>query len=314
MKPIRSILFLSIITCLLSSCLGSKLKTVGVDSVKEVTSTVDSLTQEEVVENLTKNAVEGALQGLGSEASEDEISKLSAALSASIGKELDKIFKNLDTRTPGSKFSKGVTENLLSKEVEKQVTDMLSKAINTADGDITIALKSIEGNLNESLNEVFENLNHNIRGLETVLMNTMSEKLRDSLSYFLTDALNGIQFDSVSSNISTDLLSDQLRDTLSQIVVDIQKEISEGENSIFDAIKNIVILVFLLSLAWVWYFFNRKRKESESYEKDLEDSIESILSENDGLKEKLLKELDQRGSLKTFNQKTSKKNLDSKKS
>ena len=301
-KIILVISFVLAIVLTQSACLLFKPKTIGADAAKELTHSIDSLTQQEVIHGLTKNAIEGALSGTTSEESDDDIKKLSETLT----RELSKLIQNIDTGTPGSKFSKGVTENLLSKEVEKQLTEFVTTAINSADGDIALAIKNIEDNLSSSLDGVFKNLKSNISGLEYAIMSAMSKKLKDSLSFFITDALNGIAFDSLSANISTDLLSDQLRDTLTQIVVDIQNKISEGDGNIFDKMKDYFIygalFVFVLILGLLWYYFHRRMRERTNYENDLSDIIENIVGDNDALKEKFLKSLEDKNHLHTFQQ------------
>lgn len=290
------------------SCTLLKPKTIGYDAAARIEARIDSLTRSANIEQMTKSAVEGALQGLASDASNEQVSKFSQALSESLGKELNRVFSELDTRTPGVKFSKGITDSLLNKTLELRLKSFVKSAINEADGDLQLAIAHIEGNLKHSLDAVFQNLRYNISTLEKSLMDAMSQRLKDSLSYFLTDAINGMEFDSVSAKISTDLLSRQLRDTLSSMVVEIKEEISLNqqveswgswikENFIYGALF-VAALVLLVS------YLKTQVKKRDDYQRDLTIIMEDMVGEDHELRDKLEKLLERKDHLNTFRKNT----------
>jgi hypothetical protein len=275
---------------LLSSCTLLKPKSIGYDAAARIESRIDSLSNAETIERLTKHAVEGAIQGLATDASEGEISKFSIALSETLGKELNKVFSSLDTRSPGIKFSKGITDSLLNKTLELRLKAFVNSAVSSADGDLKVAISNIESNLTHSLDEVFSTLRYNISSLEKTLMDAMSQKLKDSLSYFLTDAISGIEFDSVSSHLSTELLSRELRDTLGNMVLEISKKITINdqveswgqwvkENFIYGALF-ISLLVLLVS------YLRSQIKKRDEYETKLTLIMEEMAGDDDELRQK----------------------------
>lgn len=295
------IVTLGCLILLLNACTLAKPKSIGFDAAARIESRLDSLTSAENIERLTKHAVEGAIQGLATDASEGEISKFSLALSESLGKELNRVFANLDTRTPGMKFSKGITDSLLNKRLESRLKEFVNGAVSSADGDLSVAISNIETNLKYSLDEVFSTLRTNISSLEKTLMDAMSQKLKDSLSYFMTDAINGIEFDSLSSHLSTELLSRELRDTLSSMVVEITQKVAINdrveswgqwvkENFIYGALF-IAFLVILVSYARAQI---KKRDDNQVVfatilrdlagdDEELRQKLETLLDKKNGL-------------------------------
>jgi len=280
-----------------SSC--KSLENVGINSVKELTHKLDSLTQRNAISELSKNAVEGAISGSTNEVSEEKIKELSEKL----GIELNKALQNIDTKNLGSNFSQGVTEKLLSKEVELRLTTLVSEAVSKANGDVSLAINDIETDVEKSLDGIFKNLNSNISSLEKQIINSLSDRLKDSLSFFLTDAIAGIEFDALSERLSTELLSSQLRDTLSSMVIDIKKEIGKQDGTlspIADYITSAILLIFLLSMLWVWYFFHKKKKDKQIFENDLSDIFQNMVAENAELRESLLAALSKKETLESF--------------
>lgn len=267
--------------------------------MKELNYKIDSLANEQNIYAITKSAVEGAISGTTTEASEEQIKKLGEFL----GRELDKAIKNIDTKKPGKNFSNGVTANLLNDEVEESLKNLVSNAIESANGDVSRAIADIEINLSKSLNKIFSNLNGNIDGLQENLANTLSDNLRDSLSFFLTEAIANIEFQELSSHISTELLSSELRDTLSQIVVDIKKEIGR-EDGTFSNVKEYIfsalLLGFLLGMLLIRYYFMRKSTLEVQMAKDMSDTFDEILANNPELKDNIVSTLRKKESLKSI--------------
>jgi len=193
--------------CLLSSCAMFQPDRIGRGAAKQINETVDDLTSEERLKEMTKSAVEGAISGLSSKDSEEEMTKLSITLSETLGEKLSEVFEKLDTRTPGVKFAKGVTDSLISKEVEKQVSSFLSGVIHDTGGDINTELDLLTKNINESIASLIPNLDRQIASLDGSIEKVLSNKLKDSLSYFLSDALGNIELEDFSHKLSTELLS-----------------------------------------------------------------------------------------------------------
>ncbi len=283
---------------LFNACTLTKPKSIAYDAAARIESRLDSLSSAENIQRLTKHAVEGAIQGLATDASEGEISKFSVALSKTLGKELNNVFQNLDTRTPGMEFSKGITDSLLNKTLELRLKAFVNNAVNSADGDLKLAISNIESNLSHSLDKVFSTLRYNISSLEKTLMDAMSQKLKDSLSYFLTDAINGIEFDSVSSHLSTELLSRELRDTLSSMVVEISQKVAINDqveswgqwltkNFIYGALF-ISFLVLLVS------YLRTQIKKQDDYQAALTLIIEEMAGDDNVLIQKLEKLLEKK--------------------
>lgn len=228
MSKTRFLYFLAVGAMILSieSCLLFKPKSAGLESVQRIEKKVDSLTSEEVIGNMSKKAIESAVAGLNSRQSEAELKQLSKELSDKIGKELEGIFLRIDTRTPGVKFAKGVTDSLINKQLENDLLELLNASISRADGNLTVAIQHIEDNLARSINSLASTFTDNSSVIEEALLNTLSSQLKDSLSFFLTDALGNVEFNQFSNQLSTDLLSRQFRDTLGEIVLEIKEKIS----------------------------------------------------------------------------------------
>ena len=220
--------FLATVVMILSieSCLLFKPKSAGLESIQRIENKVDSLTSEEVVGNMSKNAIESAVAGLNSRKSEAELEQLSKELSDKIGKELEGIFLRIDTRTPGVKFAKGVTDSLINKQLENDLLELLNASISRADGNLTVAIKHIEENLASSITTLASTFTENSAVLEDALLNTLSTQLKDSLSLFITEALSNVEFNQFSNQLSTELLSRQFRDTLGEIVLEIKEKLS----------------------------------------------------------------------------------------
>jgi len=285
---------------------------IGRGAAKEIGETVDDLTNEERLKEITRSAVEGAISGLSSKDSEEEISKLSITLSEALGEKLDEVFKNLDTRTPGVKFAKGVTDSLISKEVERQVTTFLSGVINKTGGDINREVDLLTVNLNESIASLFPNLDEQISSLDGSLQKILSQTLKDSLSTFISSALADLDLNGFSHKISTELLSSELRDTLKIMVSEIQREINLTEDvpGFLEVIKRYIYqflaIAFFLIAALIYFRFRLKQREE--YEEDMAAVIEGMLDEDPGLKNKFEKMMADKNRLKVFKDQVKRRN------
>lgn len=249
----------------LDSCLLFKPKTAGLDSIERIEKKVDSLTSDAVVKNLSEKAAEGAVSGLATKHSEEEIEKLGKALGEVIAKELTGVFQRIDTRTPGTKFAKGVTDSLINKQLEADLLKLIHDAVAQADGNLEAAIKNIETNVKNSLDGISDKLNYNVTTLEDAMMRTLSKKLQDSLSGFLTTAISDVQFKNFSTNLSTELLSREFRDTLGEIVLEIREKVSIDEKvtSYYKIARNnfVQAAIFIALLVLVVTYLNGQIKK-----------------------------------------------------
>lgn len=308
---IRVLLFIASLL-LLSSCAMFQPDRIGRGTAKQIDETIDDLTNENRLKAMTKSAVEGAISGMSSKDSEEEISKLSETLAESLGEKLNEVFINLDTRTPGVKFAKGVTDSLITKEVERQVTTFLSGIIHKSGGDINDEIDLLTETLNESIASLFPNLGRQIEGLESSLQKVLSTTLKDSLSTFISGALADLDLNGFSHKISTELLSAELRDTLRIVVAEIQREINLTEDvpGFLEVIKRYIYqflaIAFFLIAALIYFRFRLKQREE--YEEDMAAVIEGMLDEDPSLKDKFEKMLADKNRLKVFKEQVKRKN------
>ena len=255
----------------------------GLESVERIENKIDSLSSEEVVGNMSKRVVESAVEGLNSNQTDAQIAQLSEELADKIGEKLSEVFQRIDTRTPGVKFAKGVTDSLINKQLENDLLELLNASIDRADGNLTVAIKHIEENLNSTIGSIARTFETNSSVIEEALLETLSERLQDSLSFFLTDALSNVQFNSFSNQLSTELLSRQFRDTLGEIVVEIKERLSfesEVEGWYYVLRENFVqAALFIAALVIVvTYLRNTIHHMSNS------DSLREMLHNNPKLK------------------------------
>lgn len=292
------------ISMLFYSCAVFQPDRIGKGAAKQVDETIDDLTSEERLKQITQSAVEGAISGLSSQDSEEEISKLSVTLSETLGEKLNDVFENLDTRTPGTKFAKGVTDSLITKEVERQVTEFLSGVINQTGGDITTELDKLTRNLNRSIASLFPNLDKQIASLDKSIESVFTEQLKDSITLFLSSALGNVELEDFSHKLSTELLSAELRDTLKTMASEIAREINLTEDvpDFLDVIKRYALqflaLAFILIAALI--YFRYKLKQREDYEVDLAEAIGKVIDEDPTLRGKLQNVLSEKDRWEIF--------------
>ncbi len=297
-------LYLLIVICFISSCAAFQPARIGRGAAEQIDDTLGALTNEERLKAITKSAVEGAISGLSSKDSEEEISKLSVTLSETLGEKLNEVFENLDTRTPGVKFAKGVTDSLISKEVERQVTTFLSAVVNKTGGDINNEVDLLTENLNQSIAELFPNLDRQIASLDGSFEKILSNKLKDSLSHFLSDALGNVELKEFSHKLSTELFNNELRDTLKVMAAEIAREIDLTEDvpGFLDVIwryaYQFLAIAFVLIAGLIYFRF--KLKQREDYEADLTEALAKMMDEDPALRSKLEDKLLEKDRLKLF--------------
>ena len=301
---IRNFIFVLITISMISSCAMFQPDRIGRGAAKQVDETIDELTSEERLKAITKSAVEGAISGLSSKESDEEMSKLSIALSETLGEKLNEVFENLDTRTPGIKFAKGVTDSLISKEVERQVTSFLSGVIHDTGGDINMELDLLTKNINESIGSLIPNLNKQIASIDGSIEKILSTKLKDSLSYFLSDALGNVELEEFSHKLSTELLSVELRDTLKTMASEIAREINLTEDvpGFLEVIKRygyqFMAIAFFLIAALIYFW--SKLKQRDDYERHVAEALGKMMDEDPALRTKLENKLLEKDRLKLF--------------
>ena len=299
-----SLCFTYIVLCMISSCAMFQPDRIGRGTAKQIDETIDDLTSEERLRAITKSAVEGAISGISSKDSEKEISKLGETISESLGEKLNDVFVKLDTRTAGVKFAKGVTDSLISREVERQVTTFLSGVVNKTGGDINNEVDLLTDNLNRSIASLFPNLDAQLSSLDGSIEKILSEKLKDSLSLFLSDALGNMQLEDFSHKVSTELLSDELRDTLKMMAAEIKTEINLTENvpGFLEVVRlyiyQFLAIAFFLIAALIYFRFRLKQRQE--YEADLTEALGKMMDEDPSLRSKLEDKLMKKDRLKLF--------------
>jgi|GEM_PF-3126348 len=256
-SQVTNVCLLLLIFIGLDSCLLFKPKTAGLNSVERIEKKIDSLTSEAVIKNMAEKATEGVVSGLVTKHSDEEIEKLGKALGEIIAKELTGVFQRIDTRTPGTKFAKGVTDSLINKQLEQDLLELINNAVAQADGNLESTIQNIEANIKSGLDGISLNLDTNAAALEETMLKVMSKKLQDSLSGFLTTAISNVQLKHFSKSLSTELLSREFRDTLEEIVLDIREKVSIDEqvtfyykvarNNFVQAALFIALLVLIVS-------------------------------------------------------------------
>lgn len=282
----------------LSSCAAFQPERIGKGAASQIDETIDDLTSEERIKEITKVAVEGAISGLSSEKSDKEISKLGETLSETIGVKLDELFSNLDTRTPGEKFAKGVTDSLITKEVERQVKSFLSGVVKEGGGDVNREIEILTEKINTSIASLLPNLDRQISSLDESLEKVLSEKLKDSLSLFLSHAIGNVELQDFSHKVSTELFSSELRDTLKRMAAEIKREIDPTTNvpSFIEVLRRyayqFLAIVFFLIAALIYFRF--KLKQRVEYERDLVDALDKMMEDDPSLKSNLEKKLSEK--------------------
>ena len=268
---------------LMESCLLFKPKSVGLESVERIENKIDSLSSEEVVGNMSKKVIESAVEGLNSKQSDEQIAQLSEELADKIGEKLSEVFQRIDTRTPGVKFAKGVTDSLINKQLENDLLNLLNASISRADGNLAEAIKHIEENLTNSIHSLSHTVTDDASVIEQALLETLSTRLKDSISYFLTDALSNVELNAFTSQLSTELLSRQFRDTLGEIVLEIKEKLSfesEVEGWYIVLRENFIqAALFIAALVLVVSYMRNTIQYM-----DRKDSLKEILSNDPKLK------------------------------
>ena len=255
----------------------------GLESVERIENKIDSLSSEEVVGNMSKRVVESAVEGLNSNQTDAQIAQLSEELADKIGEKLSEVFQRIDTRTPGVKFAKGVTDSLINKQLENDLLELLNASIDRADGNLAEAIKHIEENLTNSIHSLSHTVTDDASVIEQALLETLSTRLKDSISYFLTDALSNVELNAFTSQLSTELLSRQFRDTLGEIVLEIKEKLSfesEVEGWYIVLRENFIqAALFIAALVLVVSYMRNTIQYM-----DRKDSLKEILSNDPKLK------------------------------
>ncbi len=269
MKQRLSIKHITLITLYImccSSCLMFQHKRFASKTAAEVSDQINELSSEEKIRQIAKSAIEGAFDGTASPSSDENIQKLSANISAHLEKELNKVFNNLDTKTPGKKFSEGVVENLINKEVEAKLKELLSSTVLQTEADLKRTISELERQLNTSIDGVMYNVNDDIASLDESFQKALSNNLQDSVSNFVNNALADIELNTLSHKMSTELLSRELRDSIISLASEVQKniDITEPIPGILSLLRQNAIIFsivgfFLIASLIYWSYYLRKR-------------------------------------------------------
>lgn len=288
----------------ISSCALFQPSKIGRGAAQDIVKAVDKLSDEEIVYKLTQTAVEGAIAGLASTDSDDELAKFGEVLAETLGEKLNAVFDNLDTRTPGSKFAKGVTDSLINKKVEADIKLFIDGVIDKTGGDLNQEIALLTDNINRSIASIIPNLNREISSLDESVERVLSNQLKDSLSNFLSEAISGIELKDFSNKISTDLLSGQLRDTLKAMASEIRDELDVTENvpSFMELVKKnayeFLGLAFLLIAGLI--YFRHMLKQRRDYEEDVASVLSQMMDDNPSIKDKVETMLKEKNRLDDF--------------
>ena len=289
---ISKLIFILIIFSCISSCALFQPGRIGVGSAKKISSRIDELTSESKIKDMTRAAMEGALSGSASPSADTSLQVLSERLAENIEDKLNEVFRNLDTRTPGKKFSRGVVDNLINKEVEHELKAFLTATSQHAESDLSAAIEGLEHSLTMSLDRVFRDLDKQLHGIDKSVEQVFSASLRDSMTAFVNVAVANLDLRPLSHKLSTELLSKELRDSIISLAADVQSNINLAEpipdilrvvrqNAYYFAIFSFAIIAFLI----YWSYSLRKRG---ILGEDLTEVIQSLnASEDEVLKARL---------------------------
>lgn len=282
----------------MNSCLLFQHKKFAERTAGDISQSLKDITDEERIKALTQSAMEGAMQGTSSPQSEESLNELTRILSENIGKELNKVFAKLDTRTPGENFTSGVVESLVNKEVEEKLKSLLANTAQGAEKDFGLAIQNLEKDISQSLVGIVRTLNAQISTLDESMQGVLSQNLQDSISSFFNTAIANVELRPLSHKISTELLSSELRDSIISLASAVQNniDITEPLPGIVTLLRQNAIILSLLGFFLIagliyWSYYLRKKsilgddlteilhKLNETEDEELVTKLESFLKE-----------------------------------
>jgi hypothetical protein len=284
----------------LSSCALFQPKDIGRNTVSDLTKDIERLTSEERIKGIVKNAVEGALAGTSSEASAKSIDTLVQILTKEIKDKINPVLAELDTGTPAKNLVNGAINTLTSDSTKAKIDSLLSNIIGNVDDDLKLTIEGLEANINKSISGIVTNLKKELAGMDQTIAKVFSNVLQDSLSSLINGTIAGIDMEMISKRIATELLTKQLRDTVSLMLSDASESATKPLDSILDLLKKNLISVALvvaglvLLLWWIRRKFVKKdkdAKEAQDFASQMTKVIQQLSAENDMELEKKVKEM-----------------------
>lgn len=286
MRPV----LLALLMACISSCTLFHPDRIGYGSAESLGEKIDRISSEEHIREITRAAMEGALAGTASSTADSSLTALSEQLAKNIETELNGVFQRLDTKTPGRKFSRGVVENLISKEVENELKDFLGNTSRSAEKDFSSAIQGLEKSLSASIKNVFSGLDRQLSVMDESVGQVLSETLRDSLTAFMNASIADLELKPLSHKLSTELLSKELRDSIISLATEVQQniDITEPFPDILRAIRQNAYLFVIFTFATIafliyWSYMLRNRRL-------LGDDFTEVIQNLDSSQDKILKE------------------------
>lgn len=284
---------------------------IGYRSAETIGKRIDSISSENHIRSVTRSAMKGALEGTTSGTADNSIDSLSKRLADVIHKELNRVFQNLDTKTPGQKFSRGVVDNLIGKEVEAELKSFLNNTSKSAEADFSSAIEGLEKSLSRSIRTVFADLNQQISGVDDSVAKVFSATLRDSLTAFVNASISELNLKPLSHKLSTELLSAELRDSIISLATEVQQniDITEPFPDILRAIRQnaylFAIFMFLIIAFLIYWSYSLRNRGVLG--QDLTEVIQSLDdSEDIVLKNKLESFLKDKGHFEFYRREVNK--------
>lgn len=298
---------------LMTGCTLFQPSRIGYRSAETIGKRIDSISSEQHIRSVTRSAMEGALEGTNSSASDSSIDSLSKRLADVIHKELNRVFQNLDTKTPGKKFSRGVVENLIGEEVKQELKLFLKSTSQEAEADLSIAIAGLEKSLSKSINNVFSGLDRQLSGMDESIGQVLSETLRDSLTSFINESIAQLELEPLSHKLSTELLSKELRDSIISLATDVQQniDITEPFPDILRAIRHNAYLFAIFSFGIIAFliFWSYKLRNRRLLGDDFTEVIYNLDSSEDRiLKQRLEQFLKEKGHYEFYRREVNKIN------
>ncbi|MGK0317796.1 MAG: hypothetical protein ACI86M_004042 [Saprospiraceae bacterium] len=298
MKNYQKLLVL--ITLTLSSCALFQPKDIGRNTVADLSNDIEKLTSEERINGIVKSAVEGALEGTSSERSAESIKDLVQILTKEIKDQINPVLDSLDTKVPAEKLVNGAIEALTSEKNKAKIDSLITNILRNADENLAITVSDLEKSINKTLSSIVSNLKHELAGMDKTIAEMFSDVLQDSLSSLINGTIAGIDMEMISKRISTELLTKQLRDTISLMLKDASESATKPLDSILGLLKKNLIYVALviaglvLLLWWIRRKFVKKdhdAKHAQEFASEMTKAIANISSKHENLDlEKKIKE------------------------
>ena len=165
---------------------------------------IDSILQEmQPIEEFTKKAVLGILEGTADTTSLKNIDTLSARLSAAIKNELNEIFPNLNSKVVGTNLIQGVKDSLLTESTTRGLSQVLDSVVH-----------SVMMTLQKDLKSTFDQLNS---GSNSLLDDVVNDRNSKKLSDFFSNAIANVDFKPIGEKIVSQILTEKVSNRIDSV-------------------------------------------------------------------------------------------------